>query len=99
MSQRVWPVLRQKFTEKHFRPNASMRMRVRQAAQFLSRTMASWLRGDVKRNGRKHNAALALYCENWNRYFGIMNSKAGLIQGPHNPKVCDAIKSLFACCA
>jgi hypothetical protein len=87
-----------KFTEEHFKPDASTRMRVRPAAQFLSRTMASWLRDDVKRNGRKHNAALALYCENWNRYFDIMNGKAGVIHGPQDPKVCGTIEPLSMCC-
>ena len=51
-----------KFTEAHFAPDASTRMRVRPAAQVLSATMARYL----SEGGHEYNIALAEYCERVN---------------------------------
>ena len=75
-----------KFTEKHFHPDASTRMRVGPAAQILSGTMGSWAADDAK-NGNTFNTALSHYCLKSNEYFDIMNGKRGPIRGGDDGKL------------
>ena len=75
-----------KFTEKHFFPDAASRMKVSHAAQNLSGTMSSWVRDDIKNNGRTYNTALMMYCDKWNEYFDIMNGKLGPVTSGDDSK-------------